>query len=234
MRRSTKILLPAVLGAALALVGSVPASSDDGEIFTCYDENGVPSFQDDPCPAPVPPAATPPVEAVPAESVRTPPAAAAKPPARTVPKARTPAPPRALARPPAAPTRPAPEWMLVPRAETMPPIGTRDLGTQTFPTRLDGVPATASFASPERTWRSFLAAIESDDRERATACLMPAAREALVPLEDLRLLLESFDRIDDGGDLGPYWSIHGVRDKQRPKWILFEETSTGEWKIAGI
>jgi len=47
-------------------------------------------------------------------------------------------------------------------------------------------------------------------------------------------MLNTFTRIDDGGDIGPFWTIQGVREKQRPKWILFEETPTGEWKIAGI
>ena len=54
------------------------------------------------------------------------------------------------------------------------------------------------------------------------------------PLDNLRRMLNTFTRIDDVGDLGPYWSIQGVRDEQRPKWILFEETPAGEWKIAGI
>jgi hypothetical protein len=97
-----------------------------------------------------------------------------------------------------------------------------------------------SFTSPELTWRTFVAAVEGDDHAGAGACLTPAALEQLgpdadsIPLADLRSMLGRFTRIENGGDLGSFWSIYGVRANQRPKWIFFEQTDTGEWKIAGI
>jgi len=101
-------------------------------------------------------------------------------------------------------------------------------------------PTGPSFSSPETTWRTFIAAIEGGDRTVAGACLTPAALERIgpdaesIPLEDLRSMLSMFTRIENGGDLGPFWSIYGIRSNRRPKWIFFEQTANGEWKIAGI
>jgi hypothetical protein len=133
-------------------------------------------------------------------------------------------------------------WIRVPPAQDAPSVPRRGLGKQTFPTKLGGAsqPAKPSFVSPERTWRTFLAAIEGGDRTGAVACLTPGALETLdtdaesFPLEQLRAMVGTFTRIENEGDLGPFWSIYGVRVKQRPKWIFFEQTETGEWKIAGI
>lgn len=111
-----------------------------------------------------------------------------------------------------------------------------------FPTRLDpaGSIKSPSFVSPEQTWRSFLAAIEAGDRGAAAACLTPTALENLgsdletFPVDEMRRMVGTFTRIESDGDLGPFWSIHGVREGERPKWLFFEETVGGEWKIAGI
>jgi hypothetical protein len=224
-----KRIPPAIALGTVLVFGSGLAMADDDEIYTCRDENGVPSFQNDPCPelsektiaisAPV---------AVPV-SRKTAPQAKPAPRMRTsslVVKFPTPTAPK--------PQRPVASWSRVPPAEHPPPISTRNLGKQTFSTRLNGASATPSFVSPEQTWNTFLAAVEIGDPGRAAACLTPAARETLGPLDDLRRMLNTFTRIEDGGDVGPFWTIRGVREKQQPKWILFEETPTGEWKIAGI
>ena len=36
------------------------------------------------------------------------------------------------------------------------------------------------------------------------------------------------------GDLGPFWSIRALRAGMRPKWIFFERTGSGEWKIGAF
>jgi hypothetical protein len=113
---------------------------------------------------------------------------------------------------------------------------------QTFPTTLDSVlrAKAPSFDSPADTWRVFLGGIEAGDREAVSACLTPSALDRLgadgepVPLSELQEIVSSFVRIEDEGYLGPFWSIYGVRAKQRPKWIFFEKTDRGEWKISGI
>jgi len=228
MSRVTGIPLLLGLGTMLVL-GSGLAMSDDYEIYTCRDENGVPSFQNDPCPE------------LPRKTlaIKDPAAVKVSRPVETVPepvaRKRTSAPLVRQPTPQATATqRPVASWTRVPPAEHRPPIGTRNLGRQTFPTRLERAPATPSFVTPEQTWRAFLAAVEIGDRGRAAACLTPAARETLAPLDELRRMLNTFTGIHDGGDVGPFWTIQGVRRKQRPKWILFEETPAGEWKIAGI
>jgi hypothetical protein len=118
----------------------------------------------------------------------------------------------------------------------------RTIGKQTFPTRLGGGSRTVtpSFISPEQTWRTFLAAIETGDRAAAADCLTPAALEKLgrdaesFPLEELRSMVDTITHIEDEGNLGPFWSISAARESRRPKWIFFERTADGEWKIAGI
>ena len=111
-----------------------------------------------------------------------------------------------------------------------------------FPTNLDGVtpPAGSSFTSPAGTWRTFLAAIGRGDRPAAVACFAPSAVAGFgphaksFPLEKLRETLSTFTRIEIEGDVGPFWSIRALRPNQRPKWIFFEKTGEGEWKIAAI
>jgi len=228
MNHVKRIRLAIAFG-TMVVLGSGLAMSDDDEIYTCRDENGVPSFQNDPCPE------------LSEKTIAISEPAAVQVSRTTAPKAKPAARKRASAPVVKSPTTKVPQsqrrvatWSRVPPAENPPPISTRNLGKQTFSIRLDTAPATPSFVSPEQTWRAFLAAVEIGDPGRAAACLTPAARETLGPLDDLRRMLNTFRRIDDGGNVGPFWTIRGVREKQRPKWILFEETPTGEWKIAGI
>jgi len=147
MSHLSRIPLLVALGTTLVL-GSDPALSDDNEIYTCRDDNGVPSFQNDPCP----------------ELFETP-TSMSEPPAlkATRPLATTPRPaPRKRTRVPVAkrPTPKAPDtqrrvasWSRVLPAENPPPISTRNMGKQTFPTRLDRAHAAPSFVSPEKTCR---------------------------------------------------------------------------------
>jgi len=239
----TSLRIPTlVLAWVLVLVGPCAAGAgdsgaDDDEIFTCRDENGDVTFQDDPCPEP--------------EKTKADPGAAA--PAGI--KSPAPAPPkRAPSVPKPKPAIPESEpravtvstattsWTVVPPAENSHPVRTRRLGAQSFPTRLDpaGPVKGPSFASPEQTWRSFLAAIEAGDRGAAAACLTPTALENLgsdlesFPVDEMRRMVGTFTRIENDGDLGLFWSIHGVREGERPKWLFFEEITGGQWKISGI
>jgi hypothetical protein len=52
--------------------------------------------------------------------------------------------------------------------------------------------------------------------------------------EALREMVGAFDRVIVEGDVGPYWSIRVLRAGARPKWVFFERTPRGEWKIAAI
>jgi hypothetical protein len=247
----------------LALVSAIapdlPAIADEHEIHVCQDESGNTVFQSYPCPiaseknaAPSTSSTKRPSRTVPASSPEpSPPQSPAAVSKRRIapvpPREQPPAPSRSRqAKPtPSNPTQPPLRrgtWVKVPPLQGAPSSPGRSLGKQSFPTSLAGValPVSPSFRSPEQTWRTFLVAIENGDRTSAVACLTPTALESLGTdadsffLEDVRTLVGTFVRIEDEGDLGPFWSIYGVRVKQRPKWILFERIETGEWKIAGI
>lgn len=197
----------------LALISALVAgpglmATEEDEVHFCEDADGNIVLQTDPCPAP--------------SAVRSPAPIVSK----ALPKVR----------------RSTSGWTLIPRTPATVPTPRPTLRGQSFPTSLAGAPrpTRVSFTSPELTWRAFVAAVEGDDHAGAGACLTPAALEQLgpdpasIPLEDLRSMLGMFTRIENGGDLGSFWSIRGVRANQRPKWIFFEQTATGEWKIAGI
>ncbi len=95
-------------------------------------------------------------------------------------------------------------------------------------------------ATPESVLRAFVAAIQAGDRQAALSCLTGPARERLgpdaaaLPLESLRATVGAFTTYIAEGDLGPYWSIRALRPGDRPKWILFARSSSGEWKISGF
>jgi hypothetical protein len=215
--------------ASVLVAVSGPVASEEDEIHFCQDADGNIVLQTDLCPEPV-------------DTVDKP-----GPPPPTTPT-RSSAPPvvRASAAvgtmASASVRRSTSGWTVIPRSRNTPRAPGPTLGKQSFPTSLTGVPRPSSpnFASPELTWRTFVGAIESGDHTVARTCLTPAALERLgpdagsIPLGDLRSMLSMFTRIENGGELGPFWSIHGVRANQRPKWIFFEQTASGEWKIAGI
>jgi len=215
--------------ASVLVAGSGLVASEEDEIHFCQDADGNIALQTDPCPEPVDTAEEP---------GPPPPAAPARPSAPPV--VRTSATVGTMASPPVR--RSTSGWTVIPRSRSTRSTPRPTLEKQSFPTSLTGVPrpSSPSFASPELTWRTFVGAIESGDRTVAETCLTSAALERLgpdaesIPLGDLRSMLSKFTRIENGGELGPFWSIHGVRANQRPKWIFFEQTASGEWKIAGI
>jgi hypothetical protein len=96
------------------------------------------------------------------------------------------------------------------------------------------------WATPESTLRTFIGAVNAGDRALAVSCLTSFALSDLgpepddLPLDDLRETVGSFTGYVAEGDLGPFWSIRALREGARPKWIFFERTGAGEWKIQGI
>jgi len=208
-----------VLALIWALVGFpwLMAGEDD-EIHFCEDAEGNILLQTDLCPEPAVPAPPPPPLPKPKSTRATPPSA--------LPKV----------------SRSTSGWTLIPRAPGASRAPRSVRKRQIFPTSLVDAPQPSkpNFASPESTWRTFVAAVEGDDHAGVGACFTPAVLEQLgpdaasIPLDDFRSMLGKFTRIENGGDLGPLWSIYGVRANQRPKWIFFEQTASGEWKIAGI
>ncbi len=139
--------------------------------------------------------------------------------------------PAAASEPGARPAPPAAERRAVETAR-------RDRPPRTSPSP----PRTTSgpYGSPERTWQAFVAAIGSGDGAAAAACLTPRALAALgadaapLPVAELRQALGAFTRIRVDGEVGPFWSVHALRANRPPKWIFFERTARGEWKIAAI
>jgi len=101
-------------------------------------------------------------------------------------------------------------------------------------------PVDARWATPEKTLKTFVGAVTAGDRTLVLACLTSSALDDLgpdvesLPLEQLRETVSSFTGYVTEGDLGPFWSIRAKRGGLRPKWIFFERTGTGEWKIAAI
>jgi len=103
-----------------------------------------------------------------------------------------------------------------------------------------GRPVDARWATPEKTLRTFVGAVKAGDRALVLACLTSSALADLgpdvmaLPLEKLRETVDSFTGYVSEGDLGPYWSIRALRAGTRPKWIFFERTGLGEWKIGAL
>jgi len=101
-------------------------------------------------------------------------------------------------------------------------------------------PGNPRFSSPERTWKTFTTALRDGDRDAAVSCLTSTALRELgsdvesFPLENLRDTVVAFTGIEVEGQAGPFWSIRAQRPRQLPKWIFFERTDAGDWKIAGI
>jgi len=196
-------------------------------IYECKDADGNVSFQDDPCPVapPKPKAAPKPKPAAKAKPEATPKAAAktsaaAKPPDATKTLAGTKL---------SATTKPAEKAK--PKRALLPPL--------TLPAPPSGR-IDPRWATPESALRTFVTAVNAGDRALAVSCLTSSALADLgpgadaLPLEALQEEVGTFTGYVPEGDLGPYWSIRALREGGRPKWIFFERTGSGEWKIGGI
>jgi len=196
------------------------------KIYTCTDADGNTVYQDDPCSV-VKPAAK---RAVPAPPRTQAPA-----------KSKSTASTKPAAKPPVG-AKPAPVSVKPPVA-TKSSSGTKPRGVVLPSLKLPPPPGGTidpRWATPEATLRTFVAAVSSGDRTLAVSCLTSYALGDLgpgpeqFPLEALQETVGSFTGYAAEGDLGPFWAIRALRDGQRPKWIFFERTGSGEWKIGGI
>lgn len=92
----------------------------------------------------------------------------------------------------------------------------------------------------EPTWKAFVEAMHGGDGPGALRCLTSRALKEMGPRiessapEALKEMLGPFDKVVVEGDVGPYWSIRVLRAGARPRWVFFERTARGEWKIAAI
>ena len=136
---------------------------------------------------------------------------------------------------PAAPKPPvAPKPRVTPKPATPPP---KPRPPEPAP---PGRAVDARWATPEKTLKTFVGAVMAGDRALVLSCLTASALADLgpaleaLPLEKLRETVSSFTGYVAEGDLGPFWSIRALRAGMRPKWIFFERTGAGEWKIAAI
>ena len=204
-----RFLLVSVLSAAPLLMLGAAASADEGGIHACKDANGQLVYQDEPCIEQV----LPPVKPL------------------VVPK-----PPRASKPPKASKTTKAPKPQASPKTWVVaPPPAPRRLEPAPTGRSLDG-----RLATPEKTLQTFVDAVKAGDRELVLSCLTSSALADLgpdppeLPMEELRQTVDSFTGYVTEGDLGPFWSIRALRYGMRPKWIFFERTGSGDWKIAAI
>jgi len=235
----TRSILP--IGPIVVLVLTIstgPAAPEDEEqIHACRDGNGEIVYQSDPC-AEQPPT-TPSVPAAPpAEPARAPaPSRPAPSPARRDKSGAA----RGEVRPGpgTAPRRPRPTFILVPpslRSDPAQPGG----GPARTPVRSGAGPLDPRFASPEKTWQTFRAAVGVNDLETALRCLAPSVVERLGPRIDspgaaaMGWIVDESARVHAEGEAGPYWSLRIARAHERPRWVFLVRTDSGEWKIAAL
>jgi len=108
------------------------------------------------------------------------------------------------------------------------------------PPAVETPPRDPRLLSPERTWQTYLAAMRKGDRALALACLTSSALTKSgpdiesLPLEKLREIVEVYTGLEMKGDVGPFRAARASRTNGRLKWIFFERTGDGAWKIAAI
>ena len=194
----------------------------DHKIYGCPNESGETVYQEGPCDAPQP--------------NRKKPAKAAEPkpaPAKAASKAVAKAPPKAGAAKP----MPAPKTPPAASQASRKPAKSQAIRPVIDPSKFSADP---KWGSPERTLKTFIAAMKTGDRPLARACLVSEALDDLgpqlesLPDASLRSTVDRYTGFVMEGDLGPYWSIRALRSGQRPAWIFFERTADGTWKIAAI
>jgi hypothetical protein len=207
--RRAPLAFPIVLAASVVLAGSEVEEAEAGEppeIHECVDAAGNLSFQNDPCETPAPPAK----------------------PVRVVAAVTAPAP---LPPPPAAPP-------IQRSAPSRPPIVA--VPDADDPEEEPDGPPDPRLGSPEGTWRTLRGALRSGDRALAASCLTSSAlAEATLaldslPAERLREIADALPEIDVRGDAGPFKVATAKSRAPRPRWIFFERTRRGDWKIAAM
>jgi len=205
-----------LLAAQVVAIGLLAAGeNEESKIYECKNANGAIVYQDEPCIDPPPNRAKKPQDPKsPADVKRS------QVPKKSKSKTTT--------------SVPKPAWVVVSRAPT-PAHST----APSAPAHRGG-PVGGRWETPQKTLRTFLDAVRAGDRSVVWASLTSSARvefgpdPAAIPMEKLSETVASFTGYVEEGDLGPFWSIRASRAGMRPKWIFFERTPTGEWRIAGI
>jgi hypothetical protein len=218
--KTTAYLGTFLLASSLALAqGDEPV---DHRIYGCPDASGETVYQEGPCDAPQPNRKKP-------EKAAEPKPAPAKAESKAIAKA--------------APKAAAPKPMPVPKSPPAVSQASRKSSkSQAIRPVIDPSKFSADpkWGSPERTLKTFIAAMKTGDRPLARACLVSEALDDLgpqlesLPDASLRSTVDRYTGFVMEGDLGPYWSIRALRGGQRPAWIFFERTADGTWKIAAI
>jgi hypothetical protein len=213
------------LSAAPLLALCVSALADDAGIHECKDANGETVYQDEPCVEPVPAPAKPKV----ASKSKT----ASKPAKGTKATTKTTTTQTTTAKTTTVKATAPPRLQMIPKPLVVaPPPKPRR-----FEPAATGRSGDARWATPEKTLQTFVDAVAAGDRDLVLSCLTSEALADLgpdppdVPLDRLQATVGSFTGFVAEGDLGPFWSIRAQRGAQRPKWIFFQRTGSGEWKI---
>lgn len=100
-----------------------------------------------------------------------------------------------------------------------------------------GLPPDPKYATPQKTWDAFLAALRRNDQKGAAACLTGNARAKLVPVIErladgnLKKMADSFVSIHPSASYGPFQEFFITRSDGMAGIATFENKG-GEWRIA--
>lgn len=100
-----------------------------------------------------------------------------------------------------------------------------------------GLPPDPKYATPQKTWDTFLGALRVNDKKSAAACLTGNARVKLAPEigrladESLKKMADSFVSIHPSAGYGPYQEFFITRSDGMAGIVTFENKG-GEWRIA--
>lgn len=101
-------------------------------------------------------------------------------------------------------------------------------------------PVDSRFSSPERTWQTFLRALEGANRDLAVSCLTSSARSThesplrAQPREKLWKLADEFSVLEFKEDFGPYKVAVAPITGGGEHRIYFQRLANGEWKITAL
>lgn len=101
-------------------------------------------------------------------------------------------------------------------------------------------PVDSRFSSPERTWQTFLRALEGANPDLAVSCLTSSARSnhesslRTQPREKLWKLADELSALEFKEDSGPYKIAVAPITGGGEHRLHFQRIANGEWKIAAL
>ena len=104
----------------------------------------------------------------------------------------------------------------------------------------EGRPVDSRFSLAERTWQTFLRALEGANTDLAVSCLTSSARSEhesalrTQPREKLWKLADELSDLEFREDFGPYKMGVAPMTGGGEHRIYFQRTANGEWKIAAL